>query len=83
MPRKCLGGLREAGAAGSILNESGRATNLLAGTTTSTLQFVDLAQGPVHFSENDGADLRSEPKGTGLHDLRVFNWLDIVVKLCR
>src|ERR1700736_3356293 len=30
----------------------------------------------VPFSENDGADLHCEPKGTGLRDLRVFNWLD-------
>jgi hypothetical protein len=30
----------------------------------------------VHFSESDGADLHCEPKGTGLRDLRVFDWLD-------
>lgn len=30
----------------------------------------------VEFSEADGADLHCEPKGTGLRDLRVFNWLD-------
>jgi pimeloyl-ACP methyl ester carboxylesterase len=30
----------------------------------------------VSFSESDGADLHCEPKGTGLRDLRVFNWLD-------
>jgi dienelactone hydrolase len=30
----------------------------------------------VHFSESDGADLHCEPNGTGLRDLRVFNWLD-------
>jgi hypothetical protein len=29
-----------------------------------------------NFSESDGADLHCEPKGTGLRDLRVFNWLD-------
>jgi pimeloyl-ACP methyl ester carboxylesterase len=28
------------------------------------------------FTESDGADLHCEPKGTGLRDLRVFNWLD-------
>jgi pimeloyl-ACP methyl ester carboxylesterase len=30
----------------------------------------------VEFSEAEGADLHCEPKGTGLRDLRVFNWLD-------
>jgi len=30
----------------------------------------------VEFTEADGADLHCEPKGTGLRDLRVFNWLD-------
>jgi hypothetical protein len=30
----------------------------------------------VHFSESDGADLHCEPKGTGLRDLRIFDWLD-------
>ncbi len=30
----------------------------------------------VHFSESDGADLHCEPKGAGLRDLKVFNWLD-------
>jgi hypothetical protein len=28
------------------------------------------------FSESDGADLHCEPKGHGLRDLRVFDWLD-------
>jgi len=28
------------------------------------------------FSASDGADLHCEPKGYGLRDLRVFNWLD-------
>jgi hypothetical protein len=39
----------------------------------------DLVSSPkklVHFSESDGADLHCEPKGTGLRDLRVFDWLD-------
>ena len=42
-------------------------------------QLYDLVSAPkklVHFSESDGADLHCEPKGTGLRDLRVFNWLD-------
>ena len=42
-------------------------------------QLYDLVKSPkalVHFSESDGADLHCEPKGTGLRDLRVFNWLD-------
>ena len=30
----------------------------------------------VPFSASDGADLHCEPKGYGLRDLRVFNWLD-------
>ncbi len=30
----------------------------------------------VHFSESDGADLHCEPNGTGIRDLRVFDWLD-------
>jgi hypothetical protein len=34
----------------------------------------------VHFSESDGADLHCEPKGTGLRDLRVFDWLDDTLK---
>jgi hypothetical protein len=34
----------------------------------------------VHFSESDGADLHCEPKGTGMRDLRVFNWLDETLK---
>lgn len=42
-------------------------------------QLYDLVNGPkrlVGFSEADGADLHCEPKGTGIRDLRVFNWLD-------
>jgi Prolyl oligopeptidase family len=34
----------------------------------------------VHFSESDGAELHCEPKGTGLRDLRVFNWLDEILR---
>ena len=34
----------------------------------------------VPFSKADGADLHREPKGFGLRDLRVFNWLDTVMK---
>jgi hypothetical protein len=30
----------------------------------------------VEFSQADGADLHCEPKGTGIRDLRIFNWLD-------
>jgi hypothetical protein len=33
----------------------------------------------VSFSESGGADLHCEPKGTGLRDLRVFNWLDEIL----
>jgi len=42
-------------------------------------ELFDLLASPkklVHFSESDGADLHCEPNGTGLRDLRVFNWLD-------
>lgn len=34
----------------------------------------------AHFSESDGADLHCEPKGTGLRDLRIFDWLDETLK---
>jgi hypothetical protein len=34
----------------------------------------------VPFSESDGADLHCEPKGIGIRDLRVFNWLDETLK---
>ncbi len=34
----------------------------------------------VKFSESDGADLHCEPKGTGIRDQRVFNWLDETLK---
>jgi Prolyl oligopeptidase family len=42
-------------------------------------QLYDLVKSPkqlTRFSESDGADLHCEPKGTGVRDLRVFNWLD-------
>ena len=42
-------------------------------------QLYDLLASPkklMPFSESDGADLHCEPKGTGLRDLRVFNWFD-------
>jgi pimeloyl-ACP methyl ester carboxylesterase len=42
-------------------------------------ELYDLLKGPkklVPFSEESGADLHCEVKGTGLRDLRVFNWLD-------
>jgi hypothetical protein len=42
-------------------------------------QLQDLLTCPkklVEFTEADGADLHCEPKGTGIRDLRVFNWLD-------
>jgi pimeloyl-ACP methyl ester carboxylesterase len=46
-------------------------------------QLYDLLTSPkelVHFSESDGADLHCEPNGTGLRDLRVFDWLDKTLK---
>jgi len=42
-------------------------------------QLFDMVRSPkklVEFTEADGADLHCEPKGTGLRDLRVFDWLD-------
>lgn len=45
-------------------------------------QLYDLLVSPkklLPFSESDGADLHCEPKGTGLRDLRVFNWLDEIL----
>lgn len=45
-------------------------------------QLYDLLPGRknlVEFSEADGADLHCEPKGTGIRDLRVFNWLDEIL----
>jgi alpha-beta hydrolase superfamily lysophospholipase len=35
----------------------------------------------VEFTEADGADLHCEPKGTGMRDLRVFNWLNQTLSL--
>lgn len=34
----------------------------------------------VSFTESDGADLHCEVKGTGIRDLRVFDWLDETLK---
>ncbi len=45
-------------------------------------QLYDLLASPkklMPFSVSDGADLHCEPKGTGLRDLRVFNWLDEIL----
>jgi len=42
-------------------------------------RLYDALTGPktlVPFTAADGADLHCEPKGYGLRDLRVFNWLD-------
>jgi hypothetical protein len=42
-------------------------------------ELYDLLKGPkklLGFSEADGADLHCEVKGTGIRDLRLFNWLD-------
>jgi hypothetical protein len=30
----------------------------------------------VPFTLEEGADLHCEPKAPGLHDLRIFDWLD-------
>ena len=34
----------------------------------------------VPFSASDGADLHCEPNGYGLRELRVFNWLDTILR---
>jgi hypothetical protein len=42
-------------------------------------QLYDLCSGPkklVQFTESDGADLHCEPKGMGIRELRIFDWLD-------
>jgi pimeloyl-ACP methyl ester carboxylesterase len=47
-------------------------------------QLYELVTSPkklVHFSESDGADLHCEPKGTGIRDLRIFDWLDETLKV--
>jgi hypothetical protein len=46
-------------------------------------RLYDLLSSPktlVPFSVSDGADLHCEPKGYGLRDLRVFNWLDAMLR---
>ncbi|MGH7133121.1 MAG: alpha/beta hydrolase family protein [Phycisphaerales bacterium] len=46
-------------------------------------RLYDLLRSPktlVPFTESDGADLHCEPQAPGLRDLRVFNWLDEVLK---
>ncbi len=46
-------------------------------------RLYDLLKGPktlVPFTAADGADLHCEPKGLGLRELRVFNWLDQTLK---
>jgi len=44
--------------------------------TTDTYDLLACPKKLVAFSQSDGADLHCEPNGTGLRDLRVFNWLD-------
>jgi hypothetical protein len=47
-------------------------------------QLYEMVNSPkklVEFTEADGADLHCEPKGTGIRDLRVFNWLDQTLAL--
>src|SRR5277367_4306209 len=46
------------------------------GQSRQLYQLLTSTKKLVHFSESDEADLHCEPKGTGLRDLRVFNWLD-------
>jgi hypothetical protein len=47
-------------------------------------QLYEMVNSPkklVEFTEADGADLHCEPKGTGIRDLRAFNWLDQTLAL--
>jgi hypothetical protein len=46
------------------------------GQSRRLYEMVNCPQNLVEFTEADGADLHCEPKGTGIRDLRVFNWLD-------
>jgi hypothetical protein len=46
------------------------------GQSRQLYDLVKARKALVPFSESDGTDLHCEPKGTGLRDLRVFNWLD-------
>ena len=46
-------------------------------------QLYDLLTCPKklqEFSQADGADLHCEPKGTGIRDLRIFDWLDSAMR---
>ncbi len=46
-------------------------------------ELYDLLTSPkqlVPFTVSEGADLHCEPNGIGLRDLRIFNWLDEVMK---
>jgi Prolyl oligopeptidase family len=43
-----------------------------------------LVTGPkklVPFTESDGADLHCEPKGMGIREVRIFDWLDEVLSV--
>jgi alpha-beta hydrolase superfamily lysophospholipase len=47
-------------------------------------RLYELAAGPkklVPFTESDGADLHCEPKGVGIRELRIFDWLDEVLSV--
>jgi len=46
------------------------------GQSQQLYEMVNSPKKLVEFTEADGADLHCEPKGTGIRDLRVFNWLD-------
>jgi hypothetical protein len=46
------------------------------GQSKELYEMLSAQKSLVEFSEADGADLHCEPKGTGIRDLRVFNWLD-------
>jgi pimeloyl-ACP methyl ester carboxylesterase len=46
------------------------------GQSRQLYEMVNCPKKLVEFTVADGADLHCEPNGTGIRDLRVFNWLD-------
>jgi hypothetical protein len=51
------------------------------GQSRQLYEMVHCPKKLVEFTEADGADLHCEPKGTGIRDLRVFDWLDQTLAL--
>ena len=51
------------------------------GQSQQLYDMVNCRKKLLEFTEADGADFHCEPKGTGIRDLRVFNWLDQMLSL--